>query len=113
MFKSKIRHLAALATALLVATAANADALTQSSDAPPSRTVKFGDLDLTTQQGIATLHHRIAEAAREVCPDPDTKDLGQLVHAHACRTQAIERAVRAVGNPTLAKMAASRPMLLH
>jgi UrcA family protein len=112
MFKSKIRYLAAVATGLLAASA-NAGALTQISDAAPSRTVWFGDLDLTAPQGIATLHHRIVEAARAVCPQPDITNLSRVALARACQNQAIDRAVRAVGNPMLANMAVSRQMLVH
>jgi UrcA family protein len=112
MFKSKIRYLAAVATGLLAA-GANAGTLSQTSDMVPSRTVRFADLDLTTQQGVATLHRRIADAARAVCPQPDTTNLSQLAVAHACQNQAIDRAVRAVGNPMLATLATGRQTIPH
>jgi UrcA family protein len=107
MFQSKIRYLAAVATGLLAANA-HAGALTQTHDTAPSRTVSFADLDLTTQQGIATLHRRIVSAARQVCPMPDTMNLGQVIRARTCQNEAIERAVRAVGNPMLADQVAGR-----
>jgi UrcA family protein len=112
MVTSKIRYLAAVATGLLAATA-NAGALSQMSDGAPSRVVRFGDLDLTTQKGVATLQRRIANAAREVCPQPESRDLSRMAYAHACQNQAIDRAVRAIGNPMLADRTATRQTLPH
>jgi UrcA family protein len=107
MFQFKIRYLAAAATGLLAASA-HAGTLTPTHDSAPSRTVSFADLDLTTQQGVVTLHRRIVNAARQVCPMPDTMNLGQVMRARTCQNQAVARAVRAVGNPMLADQAAAR-----
>jgi UrcA family protein len=112
MFQSKIRYLAAVATAVL-AVAANAGTPTQMNGSVPSLTVRYDDLDLTTQQGIAILHRRIRYAASQVCPLTVSADLGQIARAHACQNQAIERAERAVGNPMLADQAADRRKSSH
>jgi UrcA family protein len=115
MFQSKIGYLAALAavaTGLLAATA-NAGTPSQTNDTAPSLTVRYGDLDLTTQRGVASLHHRIVNAARQVCPLPDSMNLAQLARARACQNQAIERAERAVGAPMLADQSATRETLPH
>lgn len=98
------RHcLAAIATTLVSLTAAAGES-ENAIDTPPSMTVKYGDLDLTTQQGISTLYHRLSIAAERVCPAVDNQNLSALRHARACQSEAIERAVRSIGNPMLANL---------
>ena len=61
----------------------------------PTKTVSFRDLDLSTTQGAQALYDRITGAAREVCVGVD------LEAYDACRANAIEGAVKDVGNPLL------------
>ncbi len=70
-------------------------------DDVPTRTVKFGDLDLTRRDGVAVLYARINSAAREVCLPVDGR-LPELLHStDECRQKAIERAVADVDAPAL------------
>lgn len=63
--------------------------------------VRYGDLNLNSQAGIAVLHKRISNAAKTVCDTLDTRILG-LRDAHdACVADAIADGVAAVGNPNL------------
>ena len=48
------------------------------SDAVPSVTVRFDDLNLDSPAGADTLYHRISSAARAVCRDENTRDLTML-----------------------------------
>ena len=79
------------------------------SDAPRVA-VDYSDLDLTTRDGIEVLHRRIVRAAHQVCPAPKNADLRLRVLARECRAQAIDAAVRFIGNAELAAAhAAARP----
>jgi UrcA family protein len=40
-----------------------------------SSEVRYGDLNLTTDAGVAALHRRIANAARQACGYSDSRDL--------------------------------------
>jgi UrcA family protein len=69
----------------------------------PQAVVKFGDLNLATRQGAATLYNRIVAAAYEVCKsfDTDIRYLSWHVQLDACVHQAIADAVTKVGQPEL------------
>jgi UrcA family protein len=70
----------------------------------PTMVVKYGDLDLSTQDGTRALYKRIAFAAAQVCPAVDSRDLARNAHAQVCRDAAIARAVRDVNSPQLAAL---------
>lgn len=62
----------------------------------PSKTVRYGDLDLSKRAGAETLYDRIKSAARSVCS-------GEMPAYFAdCRAKAVEEAVAGVGNTLLA-----------
>ncbi len=101
------RIIAGRAAAALLALAACTGALSSASAATtgsdvPSATVRYADLDLSTDAGAKTLYHRIAFVAKQVCPADDTRDLSRLTIARACQQAAIERAVRSINSPHLA-----------
>jgi len=68
----------------------------------PRVTVRYGDLDLTTEVGARKLYRRLVAAAGVVCPYPGQRDLGAAIAAHACRDAAVERAVHEINRATLA-----------
>src|ERR1700675_1275576 len=78
-------------------------AIVEQSDEPPTRVVKFGDLDLNRSQGAAALYTRINAAAREVCQPENIWALKLLAQASECRHQAIAQAVADVNSSTLTK----------
>ena len=97
----------AAATALacvLLASTAHADQVR-------AETVKFADLDLTTQVGVEALYDRIHAAARRVCVQP-----GSLVPGSTCMRKAEGEAIGKVDAPLLAayyqKKTGSRPQTL-
>jgi UrcA family protein len=74
--------------------------------APPpkvsSRVVTYGDLDLSTRQGEQALLKRLNAAAVKDCGGyPDTIDLDADMRFDACLTNAMNGAVRSVGNRSL------------
>jgi UrcA family protein len=80
--------------------AANADAR--------ALTVRYSDLNLSTEQGSLVLYGRIVDAARQVCELPNIRDLQAVALSRACREQAIAKAVRDVNSPMLASVYAER-----
>ena len=101
------RRIAGRSAAALFALAAGvvfvstASAGTPATDVPMA-TVRYGDLDLSTNAGAKTLYNRISMVARQVCPSDESRDLSRLHIARACQQAAIERAVRSVNSPHLA-----------
>jgi len=99
--------MAVLATALVVATlgmvsdSAHADEVT-------SVQVTYADLDLTTVEGSQALYRRIATAARHVCPTADGRNVTAVSISQQCQKTAIENALQAVKEPTVAATSAKR-----
>lgn len=73
----------------------------------PRIALDYSDLDLSTADGIEALHRRIVLAARRVCSTPNQADLRIKELARECRAQAIEAAVRSIGNAELAAVHAA------
>jgi UrcA family protein len=71
-----------------------------SEEPPPSKVVKFSDLDIQTAAGAKILYHRIRVAANQVCQmndrDPALREAGQ-----PCVDKAIDNAVKKVDAPYL------------
>jgi UrcA family protein len=76
------------------------------SDAPRIE-VSYEHLDLATRAGLEALHRRILSAARTVCPAPQSADVRLRAMSRQCRAQAIEAAVRSVGNAELTALHAA------
>jgi UrcA family protein len=77
------------------------------SDDAPSVTVRYDDLNLATSAGVDALYRRISNAARQVCYDSRSRDLGIVAASERCQANAIAQAVRDVNNPHLALVHAS------
>lgn len=100
---------AALTTATLIAAVAPAHAAGRAdASAPRQFAVSYADLDLQTEDGALALYQRIAMATRQVCPDDHSRDLRRLRALHACRAEAMDRAISGVGNERLAAIHAAR-----
>jgi UrcA family protein len=82
--------------------------------APPgyevaTRTVKYGDLDLSRSTGAATLYSRIRNAANEVCEPAISSGARELMLLTLhCKEQSIARAVADVNVPALTSYYASK-----
>ena len=89
----------ALASLACLLTAASAGA-SQPAREVPSVTVSYGDLNLSTTEGANALYQRIRLAADSVCGYQGRTLLERQLWM-SCFNEAVERAVGAVGNPTL------------
>jgi len=103
-------RLAAAAAAVLIsasvfATAAHAES---ASVATSAITVRYTDLDLSSEQGAQALYQRIVAAANRLCSDPGVRDLRRAAAADFCAEQAIARAVAEVRSPRLAALYSTR-----
>jgi UrcA family protein len=96
---------AAASAALTVATTSFA---AQPSSDPPSVSVRYDDLNLSTAAGVNALYQRISTAARAVCPDVHSRDLGVAAAGERCKASAVAHAVSDLHNPQLALLHASR-----
>jgi UrcA family protein len=70
-------------------------------DNPPSVVVKYGDLDLSTPNGVAALHSRLNRAAKQVCSPFESRVLGLRERYDQCIADAVADAVNTVGNTNL------------
>jgi UrcA family protein len=85
-------------------------AVAQISDAVPSVTVKYGELNIGSWAGAQVLLRRIEVAANTACGGaPDIRELNRLASFEACRRSAVARAVVAVKSPMLTAMAHGNP----
>jgi|KBSMisStandDraft_5_1062788.scaffolds.fasta_scaffold1087212_1 UrcA family protein len=98
-------HAAVLAVSLLAGSLGVAQAAPAPQDVPRV-VVPYGDLDLSSGEGVRELYKRISAAAREVCPYPNARELGQSMVNRSCRNAAISRAVSEVRSPQLVALRA-------
>lgn len=70
-------------------------------DDPPTRLVRYGDLDLTRMDGVISLYRRIRGAARDVCSPMAASDLVAQAFVRDCEEHAIASAVADVNAPLL------------
>ena len=92
-----------IATAILGALALSAASLANASDSTDGRavTVQYGDLNISTSGGGATLYGRIRAAAEAVCSPLDHGDLSSRMHRKACVNQSIAGAVSKINQGSL------------
>jgi UrcA family protein len=98
-FNSKLSLLIALAG--LAASPAITFAESLGFEQPPTRVVKFGDLDLNHSAGVGKLYSRIRSAAREVCEPSEGISVKLLRLRRDCIQDAAARAVAEVNSPAL------------
>src|ERR1022692_1198812 len=85
--------------------AATAGAATADSDVP-SVTVRYDDLNLSSEAGTRALYNRLVVAAKQVCPDDSSRQLATLQLVKVCREQAVINAARQIPSPQLAALVA-------
>jgi UrcA family protein len=79
---------------------------------PPSKTVKFDDLNIATPAGAKALYRRIQTAAVEVCPTQMYYTLRMEQAQRACVDHAIDNAVKSVNSPALTELRFGSPVRL-
>jgi UrcA family protein len=67
----------------------------------PVRAVRYSDLNLNTQDGVAVLYKRIHQAAVAVCGDVDSRRLNEAAVAKACVDRAMFASVASVNSAKL------------
>ena len=92
------RTLMAVSAIALFATAAIAG------DTAPQKVVPFGDLNLSTQEGVTTLQQRLLAAAAEVCAT--TAQETKKPTFEACKKKAVRNAVADVTNSLAFRLSA-------
>jgi|KBSMisStandDraft_5_1062788.scaffolds.fasta_scaffold38561_3 UrcA family protein len=101
--------LTALAGGALAATGHSTTTRADSSLAPPSLKVFYGDLDINNVHGAAALYQRISFAAESVCRDMGrSHELAVMSRYSSCLHSAISNAVQQVNRPAVTEYAASR-----
>jgi len=98
---SRFKNSLFILLAAIAASPLNAFAESPGIDEPPTRVVRYGDLDLNQQSGVATLYSRISSAAREVCAPMEEISIKLLRAKYDCRQDAVARAVADVNSPAL------------
>jgi UrcA family protein len=71
---------------------------------PPSKTVRYDDLNITEAAGAKTLYSRIRAAAQEVCDRSNGSDPILRLAMQACVKNAIDNAVKKVDAPALSAL---------
>jgi UrcA family protein len=81
----------------------------------PAKTVKAWDLDLAKRSDVATLYERVRAAATDVCRAETrrayraTRLRAPVAWRERCVQDAVEGAIREVGNPSLAALHTQAP----
>lgn len=109
-----IRKIAALGCILALAGAASvraavvseADAAREIESQPVQVAIKFGDLDLASQQGSAAMLQRISQAAQEACGASSfsVPDYKWATKHSACYRGSMDRAVAALAAPSVTRL---------
>ena len=64
--------------------------------------VSYADLDLNAVEGQHTLYQRLRGAAQDVCGEVYSKVAREIRENSECRENALQTALRKVGNPSVA-----------
>ena len=70
--------------------------------------VRYGDLNLNSQAGVASLHKRIRNAAESVCSELNNRVLGLRDMYEQCVSEAVSGGVNQVANPNLSNFHRSK-----
>jgi UrcA family protein len=104
--------LTAVAGGALAAAGLSTSARADSTLAPPSLKVFYGDLDINNVHGAAALYQRISFAAESVCLDMGrSRQLAMMSRYSTCVRSAIGNAVQQVNRPAVTEYAASRGVI--
>ncbi len=73
----------------------------------PRIVLRYNGATLATNGGVQHLYRQIVQAANQVCPDAEVRDLGANASVRQCREQAVARAYSKVNNSELAALYAT------
>jgi UrcA family protein len=94
-----ITSILAATLVVLAFVAGSSPAMADSTDAVLTKTVKFGDLNLDSEQGAKALYLRLQSAAQFVCSPYDSADLARQRVFKGCVDKALASAVTEVNKP--------------
>jgi UrcA family protein len=103
IMSKRLVKLLPLAAALAASSLAHAGTVAEQAKDLPSVVVKYGDLNLGTRSGVASLHARLRSAAKQVCNELDSRVLGLRDQFAGCVSDAMTRSVARVHNPNLTR----------
>ena len=98
--KTSIKLLLPIVAATITSLASATTAIKVTGGAP-SVIVKYDAAKLDTRAGVKDLHSRLFSAARTVCADLDSRELGLREQRDQCVRDAVRRSVADVGNENL------------
>jgi UrcA family protein len=78
----------------------------------PTKTVQFGDLDISKPEGAKVLYRRIQAAAHQVCPASAPYGLREWGMQHDCINKAIDGAIKNVNSVALTQLRFGSPVRL-
>jgi UrcA family protein len=78
----------------------------------PTKTVQFGDLDISKSEGAKVLYRRIQAAAHEVCGGSIPYGLSASGVQHTCIDKAIDGAIKNVNSVALTQVRFGSPVRL-
>ncbi len=102
-----MKTLKAVLTFTLAGMIANAAHAQPPGSGARSVVVRFADLNLHDNAGIAVLHARIRAAADEVCGSADSRNLLAITHVRLCTSRAVERAIASINSRALDELASN------
>jgi UrcA family protein len=74
----------------------------------PDVTVRYADLNISTQAGAEKLYERIRHAAAQVCPMAQLRPLAEHAAATRCRNEVVAQAVSSVRSSQLTAIYTAR-----
>ncbi|MFO1465280.1 MAG: UrcA family protein [Steroidobacteraceae bacterium] len=93
-----------VASVALLGTLSSQASPADAAQARPRVAVRYVTEELTTERGVKVLYARLKNAALEVCPGADDRDVGRAAPARACYDAALADAVAQVRLPRLTAM---------
>jgi len=100
--RGTLTRLALLCTAAIMATGAGAE------ESLPTISVSYVVADLTRPDGAVKLYQHIQRAAKEVCREPNIRDLPDMRMYRKCFNQAVDAAVVKVDSTALTALHRTR-----
>jgi UrcA family protein len=99
-FRSKYLSATMLCVIFSIPAVSMAASMTHEENVNPIK-VSFSDLNLSQDEGVETLYHRLKVAARKSCGSKVTRELWILANNRQCVNSALAKAVESIDNEKL------------
>lgn len=67
-------------------------------------TIQYSELDLASPEGVQALYRRVATAARQLCQEPNVRELSRYSVYQTCFRETVSSAVENVNIPQLSAL---------